>query len=164
MSHWKRPADVVIGATEPPTALTDRGNWSTITGLEHRMMYLDSISYLPDDILVKIDRAAMGMSLETRVPFLDHRVVEFAWRLPVSMKIRGGEGKWILKELLYKHVPKKLMERSKMGFGVPIDSWLRGPLRKWAEALLDESRLKTGELFQSGANPAKMGGAPFGTT
>ena len=147
MSHWKRPADMVIGATEPPTALTDRGNWSTITGLEHRMMYLDSISYLPDDILVKIDRAAMGMSLETRVPFLDHRVVEFAWRLPVSMKIRGGEGKWILKELLYRHVPKKLMERSKMGFGVPIDSWLRGPLRKWAEALLDESRLKRESYF-----------------
>jgi len=143
---------VVIGATEPPSALTDRAGWPALTGFEPRMMYLDAMSYLPDDILVKVDRAAMGMSLETRVPFLDHRVVEFAWGLPLSMKIRGGEGKWILKQVLYKYVPKELIERSKMGFGVPIASWLRGPLREWAEALLDENRLNREGYF----NPAPI--------
>jgi len=152
VSHWKRPANVVIGATEPPSALTDRAGWPALTGFEPRMMYLDAMSYLPDDILVKVDRAAMGMSLETRVPFLDHRVVEFAWGLPLSMKIRGGEGKWILKQVLYKYVPKELIERSKMGFGVPIASWLRGPLREWAEALLDENRLNREGYF----NPAPI--------
>jgi asparagine synthase (glutamine-hydrolysing) len=139
---------VVVGAAEPLTALTNRDSWPTITEFEQRMMYLDTMSYLPDDILVKVDRAAMGMSLETRVPFLDHRVVEFAWGLPLSMKIRGSQGKWILRQVLYKYVPKELCERSKMGFGVPIDSWLRGPLQGWAEALLDESRLKREGYFK----------------
>lgn len=147
VSHWKQPAAVVIDGVEPPTALTERACWPDLPDFESLMMYLDAVSYLPDDILVKVDRAAMGVSLEMRVPFLDHRVVKFAWSLPLHMKIRNGQGKWILRQLLYKYVPKDLIERPKMGFGVPIDSWLRGPLRDWAESLLDESRLKREGFF-----------------
>lgn len=142
VSHWRTPSALVLGAVEPSTVLTQPDTWPPVDDGRHRMMALDTESYLPDDILVKVDRAAMGVSLETRVPLLDHRVVEFAWTLPLGLKIRGGVGKWLLRQVLYRHVPERLIERPKMGFGIPIDHWLRGPLRDWAEDLLDERRLR----------------------
>lgn len=151
VSLWFPPADLVLGGTEPSTFLTGlQPNFAGLNNVE-RMMALDTLTYLPDDILTKVDRAAMGVSLETRVPFLDHRVVEFAWRLPLQYKLRkessGYTTKWALRQVLYRHVPQALIERPKMGFGVPIDSWLRGPLRPWAEELLSESRLKREGYF-----------------
>lgn len=148
VSHWADPANVVLGAAEPASVLS--GLAPALHGLNdvERMMALDMLSYLPDDILAKVDRAAMGVSLETRVPFLDHRVVEFAWSLPLAYKLRGGVTKWPLRQVLYRHVPRELIERPKMGFGVPIDHWLRGPLRDWAETLLSETRLRNEGFFK----------------
>ena len=105
------------------------------------MMFKDSLSYLPDDILCKVDRAAMANSLETRVPFLDHRVVEFAWKMPFNTKIRNNQGKWALRKILYKYVPQHIIDRPKTGFGIPLADWLRGPLRDWAEELINKDKL-----------------------
>ncbi len=138
---------VIVGSTNQETYFQE--NWNKLDGFTdiEKMMVADSIGYLPDDILVKVDRAAMAVSLETRVPFLDHRVIELAWQVPANLKMRGGVGKWVLRQLLYRHVPKSLVDRPKMGFGMPIDKWLRGSLRDWAENLLDKRRLISDGLF-----------------
>lgn len=148
-SHWNDPASIVLDGHEPKTLLTDADSWPKIDCFEHWMMALDAQTYLPDDILVKVDRAAMANSLESRVPFLDHRVVELAWRMPFNYKVREGQGKWLLRQVLYRHVPREMVERPKMGFAVPLDNWLRGPLRDWAESLLDTNRLQQEGYFQS---------------
>lgn len=152
VSHWKDPTELVLDSREPLTALTDENQKAALVDFTQRMMFSDLVSYLPDDILTKVDRASMGVSLEVRVPLIDHRVVEFAWSLPHHMKVRNGEGKWILRRVLDRYVPREMLDRPKMGFGVPIDSWLRGPLKDWAEALLDERRLKDEQYF----NPAPI--------
>jgi asparagine synthase (glutamine-hydrolysing) len=142
VSHWHDPAAMVLGGREPATLLDE-----PVPGLEglsdvERMMYWDARTYLPDDIMVKVDRAAMAVSLEVRAPFLDHRVMELAWQLPIRMKLRDDVGKWVVRKVLERHVPNALVERPKMGFGVPIDQWLRGPLREWAGDLLSPDRLR----------------------
>jgi asparagine synthase (glutamine-hydrolysing) len=148
VSHWNDPTRVVLGSEEP------QSHWNAVAesmgrdGFIHGFMAADTLTYLPDDILVKVDRAAMAVSLETRVPLLDHRVIEFAWKLPLAYKLRGAASKWPLRQILYKYVPREMIERPKMGFGVPIDKWLRGPLRDWAEDLLSESRLRQEGFFE----------------
>ena len=152
ISNWKKPEELVIGIDSSSSIVSPNKEWGLHENIENAMMALDTTNYLPDDILTKVDRAAMGVSLETRIPFLDHRVVEFAWSLPLEMKVREGQGKWILRQVLYKYVPKELIERPKMGFGMPIGDWLRGPLREWAESHLDDSRLRSEGFF----NPAPI--------
>ncbi len=142
LSHWSHPERMVINGREPLTGITQKEAHPAVRDFTHKMMYLDLVNYLPDDILTKVDRASMGVGLEARVPIIDHRVVEFAWRLPLSMKIRDGRGKWILRKVLDSYVPRRLIERPKTGFGIPIDSWLRTDLRDWAEDLLGEKRLR----------------------
>ena len=142
VSHWSEPNAAVVGGREAATVLSDSNQWPALDDFTLRMMYFDSVMYLPDDILVKVDRASMAYGLEARVPLLDHRVVEFASRVPLSMKIRNDQGKWLLRQVLHRYVPRELIERPKMGFGIPIDAWLKGPLREWAEELLNERRLR----------------------
>lgn len=148
-SHWKQPDSIVLGALEPETLLDRQNDQPNFPGLREQMMYLDMITYLPGDILTKLDRASMAVSLEARVPLLDHRLVEFAWQVPTEYKYRDGQGKWLLRQVLYRYVPQHLMDRPKMGFGVPIDNWLKGPLRDWAEELLDGNRLKQEGFFRA---------------
>jgi asparagine synthase (glutamine-hydrolysing) len=143
VSHWSNPFEVVLNSNN---AIQKQKNYQFLDH-ENEMMLRDSNTYLPDDILVKVDRAAMSVSLETRTPFLDKNVVEFAWQLPLNMKIKNSQGKWILRKVLDKYIPKELIDRPKMGFGVPIDLWLRGPLKEWAEELLSEKRLEHDGYF-----------------
>jgi len=147
VSQWPSPGALVPGGTEPVTPLVRPVGLEGLRRPLERMTYLDLVGYLPDDILVKVDRAAMAVSLETRVPLLDHRVVEFAWRVPVGQKVRAGRGKHLLRQVLERYVPRSLFDRPKMGFGVPIDQWLRGPLREWAEHLLDPAVLRRQGFF-----------------
>jgi asparagine synthase (glutamine-hydrolysing) len=147
LSHWDCPSEIVLNSREPDTVLGSIAESACLPNIEEVMMLTDMLNYLPDDILTKVDRASMAVSLEARVPLLDHRVVEFAWRLPLHFKIRNKTSKWILRQVLYKYVPKELMERPKMGFGVPIGSWLRGPLRDWAEDLLSAESLGRHQLL-----------------
>lgn len=150
-SCWENPAELVLDAKEPQTLITDPSCWPQTDSFEHAMMAMDAQTYMADDVLVKVERAAMANSLETRVPMLDHRIAELAWRMPLNYKIRNGEGKWLLKQVLFRHVPRELIERPKMGFAIPLDGWLRGPLQAWAEVLLDESKLQQQGFFNVSA-------------
>ena len=141
VTQWDQPDRIAPGGHEPHGVLWDTGVREDVPNFVERMQFLDLVTYLPDDILTKVDRASMDVALEVRVPLIDHRVVDFAFRLPPHLKRRNGQGKWLLRQVLYKHVPKDLVERPKMGFGVPLAAWLRGPLRDWAEDLLDARKL-----------------------
>lgn len=152
VERWSDPAQIVIGGRETVDKLWNGAMHDRMPDFIERMQYLDAVTYLPDDILVKVDRASMANSLEVRVPLIDHRIVEFCYRLPKHMKIRERQSKWLLRQVLYRHVPKELFDRPKMGFGVPIDKWLRGPLRDWAEDLLDQRQLEEDGIF----NPASI--------
>ena len=146
-THWPDPEGLVIGSQEPKGLPFDPSLSSMIPDFVQRMQFLDTMTYLPDDILTKVDRASMAVGLEARVPLLDHRVVEFVWRLPQQMKVRGAEDKWLLRKILDRNVPRQIMDRPKMGFGAPVGKWLRGPLRDWAESLLSHSRLQEAGFF-----------------
>lgn len=142
VTFWPDTAQLVMNSCPPNTIVENDNTLPDLADLAQHMMYLDLLTYLPDDILVKVDRAAMSVGLETRIPLLDHRLVEFAWCLPMAMKLRAGQGKWLLRQVLYRYVPVNLIERPKMGFGIPLAAWLRGPLREWAAAMLDSNRLR----------------------
>lgn len=150
-STWDDPASVVLAASEHSIPFDSAAEKRSLEDFRQQMMLLDLVSYLPDDIMVKVDRAAMGVSLETRAPFLDHRVVELAARLPSRLRVRDGISKWALRQLLLRQVPAALVERPKMGFAIPVGDWLRGPLRDWAEELLGSDRLRTEGYFNARA-------------
>jgi asparagine synthase (glutamine-hydrolysing) len=139
VSHWPDPERLVPGSHEPPTIHTDERLFPHTAGIVEHMMAVDGVTYLPDDILAKVDRATMAVSLEARIPLLDRDIVEFAAGLPLSMKLRDGSSKWVLRQVLDRYVPASLVDRPKSGFGLPIDAWLRGPLRGWAEGLIDSA-------------------------
>jgi asparagine synthase (glutamine-hydrolysing) len=146
VSHCE-PAQIMSQANEPRGIPYDQSLAKEFPELLERMQLVDLVSYLPDDILTKVDRASMAVALELRVPLLDHRVVEFSWRLPRAAKVRHGTSKWLLRQILYRRVPRALVERPKMGFDIPLGEWLRGPLRNWAEGMLNERRLREAGLL-----------------
>jgi len=150
VSYWDDAESMVVGAGPTASMSSRPSEWPALSGITEQMLWLDLVGYLPDDILTKLDRAAMAVSLETRVPFLDRSVFELAWRLPMTLKLHGGTTKWLLRQVLYRHVPAELVERPKMGFGFPIGPLLRGPLRAWAEELLAEDRLVSQGLLEPG--------------
>jgi asparagine synthase (glutamine-hydrolysing) len=141
VSYWDHAESMVVGAGASASVASRPSEWPRLDGITEQMLWLDTTGYLPDDILTKLDRAAMATSLETRVPFLDRGVFDLAWRLPLSMKLHDGTTKWLLRQILHRHVPAELVERPKMGFGFPIGAMLRGPLRPWGEELLGARRL-----------------------
>ncbi len=147
VSQWQRPSEMIVDGCIASNLLDERERWPALHDPVARMMALDALTYLPGDILTKVDRASMAVSLETRAPFLDAGVIDFAWSLPMHMRLRDGQGKWLLRQLLYRHVPQTLVDRPKMGFSVPLDAWLRGPLRDWAETLLSKERLTQEGFF-----------------
>ncbi|MEQ9560247.1 MAG: asparagine synthase (glutamine-hydrolyzing) [Rhodospirillales bacterium] len=148
VTAWEDPGSLVPGSREPRTVIWDASVADDAPAFMERMQLLDTLTYLPEDILTKVDRASMAVSLEARVPLLDHRLVEFAWSLPRAMRVRGKQGKWLLRQVLNRYVPTALTDRAKMGFGIPVGQWLRGPLRDWAEDLLQEDRLAEGDLLR----------------
>jgi asparagine synthase (glutamine-hydrolysing) len=148
MTHWPNGQSPLLETKKVSTPLTNHGDWARVDSLLQRVTYLDLVTYLTDDILAKVDRSSMAVGLEARVPLLDHRVVEFSARIPASMKISHGRGKWLLRELLSRYVPQRLIQQKKLGFSVPIAAWLRGPLREWAEDLLSRDRLIRQGLFE----------------
>lgn len=145
-SHWNDRSELVVGGEDPSTRLDRSDEWPEVSYLE-QIVYLDTVTYLPDDILVKVDRATMATSLESRIPYLDHELIEHVWRMPMRMRMRANTGKWVLRKILSQYVPDKLVERPKAGFGIPLENWLRGGLRDWAEHLLDPQRLREQGFF-----------------
>ena len=154
-SDWPRPEALVLGAKEPRGPHWDHDTSRPTPNLIDQLRLIDFLSYLPDHVLTKVDRATMSAGLEARVPLLDHRVVAFAWSVPSKIHVRNGKGKWLLREVLTRHVPRELIERPKWGFMPPLASWLRGPLKEWADALLDERCLREQGILQPGLVQAR---------
>ena len=149
VGQWEDPTIFLPVESKVNNDVWEIGNH--LKDFAERMSFVDMLTYLPDDILTKVDRASMSFSLEVRVPLLDHRLVEFVWTLPKNMKIRGNTAKWLLRQVCYRHVPQKIVDRPKMGFSVPLDTWLRGPLREWSEHLLDKKHLTEHGIFSAEA-------------
>ena len=149
VSCFQDPSSIVLGGREPSSFLSNLQNWPALADFRELMMALDTLTYLPDDILTKVDRASMSVGLEARVPFLDHTLIDWVWRLPFDVKLHRGQTKWALRQVLQRYMPRALIDRPKMGFGIPIEHWLAGPLRDWAEDLLNESRLRREGVFDS---------------
>ena len=149
VSFWNNTEQIVLNSSEPMSTPRDYDNWVENLDDRENMMFLDTISYLPDDILTKVDRSSMAVSLESRTPFLNHSLVELSQRIPIELKIKDGKGKWILRNILNDFIPANFIDKPKTGFGIPIAEWLRGPLKEWAEALIDSSRLKHDGYFNA---------------